>query len=99
MRFELCALGFGTTIVPQNGRSQHSVVPIEQHGTMHLSGQADGANAVTVVGQLRDRIVDRDEPSGRILLAVFWIRARNREVCGRLSLYGSILGSHNGFHR
>ncbi len=68
---EGAAFGEGATVVPQDGRPQHSIAIVEQHRAVHLAGQADADDPRQLEGMVGGEFVDggerRHDPALRVL--------------------------------
>ena len=66
---DLVALGRGALVVPQQRRADHRAARVEEHGPVHLAGEAEPDDLVGAGrGDLRQHRLRRLPPVGRLLL-------------------------------
>ena len=79
---DLCALGPGALVVPEDRRAEHAVLRVEADQTVHLAGEAD---SVDVDAEESERSLARPQPVVGVLLGPARLRGgeRIRLLCGR----------------
>ena len=76
IRFERGTLSAAASIVPQDGRTQRAVVAAKQRRAMHLAGEADRGNCLTLTGIEGEYCgVGRLPPVIRLLFRPIGVRA------------------------
>jgi len=75
-------LGGAGRVVPERGRPQHPVVPVEAHEAVLLAGHCDRGHACAVRSALADRLHQRAPPVVGVLFGVGRVGRRVRGPTG-----------------